>query len=348
MGDGNDSPQNLLSHDIVYVSINYRLGIYGFMCTDSPKAPGNVGLKDQLTALRWINEHIDSFGGDKSKITVFGESAGGMSIHLHLLSSYEKLFDQAIIQSGPATSPFTIVDRNNEVPLKMAEILGFVTEDVEQAIDFISKVDVELAIAAGAQLPSISTAYPNERLTKPCVEKEFDGIQRFLEVNANEAIPEKVKTTKVIIGFCSQEMKFSHEGNNAEFYENYSLKELLKYGFDETNFDESVDDLRHFYIEDDASGTELANLITTFASDFVFNHPTVRAINAMVKVGPKALYHYMFSYNPEGTNDTLEGVTHTSETIYLLDEGERTVADQLIVDRMTTMWTNFVKYGYVN
>lgn len=352
------SPKFLMPHDIVYVSINYRIGIYGFMCTDSPKAPGNVGLKDQLRALRWINEHIESFGGDKDKITIFGESAGGMSVHLHLLSRFEKLFDQAIIQSGPATSPFTIVDINNDVPLKIAESLGFITEDVEQAIDFISKADVSLAVAAGAQLESISTGYANEPLTKPCVEKEFEGIERFIEQNANEVIPEKVKTIKVIIGFCSQELIFLHGRQNAEFYEKYSFKDLLQFGFDVTDFDSMSDAIRHFYIGDETPSMKVANDITSFASDFVFNHPTQRAIDAMMEAGPKAVYHYMFSYNGDRSmepdmNSTLQGVAHATDLAYLfdisfLDGADISESDQLTIDRVTTMWTNFAKYGYVN
>ncbi|KOB76381.1 Uncharacterized protein OBRU01_05844 [Operophtera brumata] len=353
-GDGMSSPKYLMPHDIIYVSINYRIGIYGFMCTDSPKAPGNVGLKDQLAALRWINEHIESFGGDDSKITIFGESAGGMSVHLHLLSRFEKLFDQAIIQSGPSTSPFTIVDRNNDVALKIAESLGFVTDDVEDAIDFISKTDVNLTIAAGAQLESISTGYSNEPLTKPCVEKEFEGIERFIEQNPNVAIPEKAKTTKVIIGICSQEMLFLHGRQTEEFYTNYSFKDLLQFGFDVTNFNDMSEALRHFYIGEETQGIEVANYITSFASDFVFNHPTQRAIDAMVEVGPKAVYHYMFSYKGDRSmdpdlNSTLRGVAHASDLAYLFDidfiDGDISEADQLTINRLTTMWTNFAKYG---
>lgn len=91
---------------VVVVSINYRLGILGFgEWSDWPELDGvsNAGLRDQILALQWVQEHIGSFGGDAGNVTVFGESAGGMSIACLLASPLAKgLFHRAIIQSGSA------------------------------------------------------------------------------------------------------------------------------------------------------------------------------------------------------------------------------------------------------
>lgn len=63
--------------------LNYRVGLYGFMCLDTPEVPDNQGLKDQVLALNWIKNNIRAFGGDDTRITVAGNSAGGMSIDYH-------------------------------------------------------------------------------------------------------------------------------------------------------------------------------------------------------------------------------------------------------------------------
>ncbi|XP_075532310.1 acetylcholinesterase-like [Dermacentor variabilis] len=89
------------STGLVVVSFNYRLGFLGFLDTQTTDAPGNVGLLDQNIALRWIRENIDEYGGDASKVTIFGDSAGGMSVHGHVISPISKgLFIRACLMSG--------------------------------------------------------------------------------------------------------------------------------------------------------------------------------------------------------------------------------------------------------
>lgn len=98
--------------DVVVVSMNYRVGALGFMAhpslsAESEKAggayaSGNYGLMDQQAALRWVRDNISAFGGDPKNVTIFGESAGGMSVCAHLASPVSAgLFQQAIIESGP-------------------------------------------------------------------------------------------------------------------------------------------------------------------------------------------------------------------------------------------------------
>lgn len=70
-------PDRLLEHDVIYIGANYRVGPLGFASTGDDNCSGNFGLKDQNQVLRWINENIESFGGDKNLVTIFGESAGG-------------------------------------------------------------------------------------------------------------------------------------------------------------------------------------------------------------------------------------------------------------------------------
>ncbi len=96
--------------DVVVVSMNYRVGALGFLshsaltAEDSNHASGNYGLLDQQAAMKWVQTNIAAFGGDKTKVTLFGESAGGKSVSLHLLSPGSRgLFSSAIIESGLVT-----------------------------------------------------------------------------------------------------------------------------------------------------------------------------------------------------------------------------------------------------
>lgn len=80
-------PGYLLDKDIVLVTLNYRLGVLGFLSTGNNRAPGNFGLKDQVLALKWVQKNIVFFGGDADKVTLFGHDAGGASVQLHSISA---------------------------------------------------------------------------------------------------------------------------------------------------------------------------------------------------------------------------------------------------------------------
>ncbi|MFB7916314.1 carboxylesterase family protein [Streptomyces sp. NPDC056061] len=87
--------------DVVVVAVNYRLGALGYLCLDG-LSEGNLGLYDQLEALRWVRTHIAGYGGDPDDVTVFGQSAGALSIRLLLdLPEARGMFHRAILQSAP-------------------------------------------------------------------------------------------------------------------------------------------------------------------------------------------------------------------------------------------------------
>lgn len=99
-----------IQQPIIAVSINYRLGGWGFLASKEVAAAGelNIGLFDQRLALRWIQENIQAFGGDPTKVTIGGESAGGFSVGYHLTAFdgvSDGLFRGAILQSGNGLGP---------------------------------------------------------------------------------------------------------------------------------------------------------------------------------------------------------------------------------------------------
>lgn len=86
---------------VLVVTINYRVGVFGFFNMDTSATAGNQGLKDQQMALRWVRDHIEPFGGDPERVTLFGQSAGAFAVGLHMLApAGQKLFKRAILQSG--------------------------------------------------------------------------------------------------------------------------------------------------------------------------------------------------------------------------------------------------------
>ncbi|XP_023347046.1 esterase FE4, partial [Eurytemora carolleeae] len=93
----------MLEQDVVFVTVQYRLGVFGFLSTEDKNAPGNYGLHDQQAGLQWVQDHIHHFGGDKDKVNIMGCSAGGASVHYHLLSPRAAgLFNGAVSMSGSA------------------------------------------------------------------------------------------------------------------------------------------------------------------------------------------------------------------------------------------------------
>ena len=88
-------------HDVIVVSLNYRLGPFGFLSLNTTEVSGNQGIRDQQLALKWVQKNIHKFGGDPTKVTIFGQSAGSWSVIHHLFAPGSKgLFSGAIAQSG--------------------------------------------------------------------------------------------------------------------------------------------------------------------------------------------------------------------------------------------------------
>jgi para-nitrobenzyl esterase len=124
---------------VVVVSVTYRLGIFGFL-GDSYGRPANLGLLDQIEALRWVQRNISAFGGDPSRVTAFGESAGGDAVaHLMATPHAAALFSRAIIQSPP----LGIARGRERMTAAMARAAEHVTADLPAAEVVALQPDVE-------------------------------------------------------------------------------------------------------------------------------------------------------------------------------------------------------------
>ncbi|XP_044262620.1 venom carboxylesterase-6-like isoform X2 [Tribolium madens] len=114
-------PDFLMDRDLIFVTFNYRLGVLGFLSTEDEVVPGNMGLKDQVMALKWVQNNIASFGGNPKSVTLTGLSAGGSSVHFHYFSPLSKgLFHRGFSQSGTATNCWSL----QEDGLAKAKLLG--------------------------------------------------------------------------------------------------------------------------------------------------------------------------------------------------------------------------------
>ncbi|KAF9806144.1 hypothetical protein SFRURICE_016343, partial [Spodoptera frugiperda] len=138
MGSGNAflyGPDHLVGAGVVLVTLNYRLGALGFLSLENEEVSGNMGLKDQVMALKWVRDNIEAFGGDPARITIFGESAGAASVHLHMLSpASQGLFHAAIAQSGVAVAPWALAHEPRARAFELGRELGIDTNNTAELL----------------------------------------------------------------------------------------------------------------------------------------------------------------------------------------------------------------------
>ncbi|XP_035905878.1 venom carboxylesterase-6-like [Anopheles stephensi] len=137
-------PDHILHQRVVLVTFNYRLGPLGFLSTEDDVIPGNYGLKDQVTALRWIRENIHTFGGDPKTVSLVGYSAGSASVHLHYLSPLSRgLFSSGIGHSGTALNPWTMAEQSTEKAKQIGALLSCPARKTQALLDCLRKVPAQ-------------------------------------------------------------------------------------------------------------------------------------------------------------------------------------------------------------
>ncbi|XP_045772638.1 venom carboxylesterase-6-like [Maniola jurtina] len=144
---------HMMDRDLVVVTINYRLGPLGFLSTGDDQIPGNIGLKDQSFALKWVRDNIISFGGNPDSITLTGCSAGSASVHYHYLSPLSRgTFHRGIAFSGSAFSSWALAIKPLEKAKELATIVGCPTANTEDMAECLKTRPGEVLVNAQIQM----------------------------------------------------------------------------------------------------------------------------------------------------------------------------------------------------
>ncbi|XP_063635724.1 juvenile hormone esterase-like isoform X2 [Cydia splendana] len=346
-------PRFLVRHDVIFITFNYRVGPYGFMCLKTSKLPGNQGLKDQVLALRWIKESIRYFGGDNSKITIAGNSAGAQSVDLHQYFLQEPLYNRVILQSGVALSRPLHSDPDPYAPIKLANQLKYTTNNIDDALSFLNKVEPHTLIAATRD---------SGVFVGPCVEKQFENVNNYITKYPADLNTITRRDVDVLIGITNDEGYAMISLIKKDKFESQDyVSKTLENDFDFRNKSKLSNEIkkivRLFYYGDDVQRADNRRPEMNVFADFLFHSPIFRTVRKYLESGVNNTYFYMFSFCGErnyykdlwNVPYTEGGAVHADELGYLFDVSfmkERLrEEDMLIVDRMTELWTNFAKYG---
>lgn len=149
-------PDYLMQKDVLLVTMNYRLGPVGFLSLQDPDLgiPGNGGLKDQNFALKWVQRNIANFGGDPNNVTIFGESAGGASVHYHMISNASRnLFHKAIPMSGTTFCKVFSQIPPRDWSLRLAKELGYNGSASEkEVLEYLERPDGSTLVQAAKKV----------------------------------------------------------------------------------------------------------------------------------------------------------------------------------------------------
>ena len=326
--------------DIVVVTINYRLGSFGFLY--SKNISPNVGSQDQVMALKWVNENIRSFGGDPENITIFGESAGGYSVlSLCTMPRAKGLFRRVIAQSAPSID--TTV--SNKTSKKILRKLGVKRGNIDSLRELPPEKIIEAQNQVFASEPTTIMAlrplidgdtFPKHPL-KAFLNGECANIDFMIGTNLDEfKLFTAIEPLKSMVGDDSEKLligTLAMLGVPAE-----KSEEILKIYKEARNGKYSTDPLEMF---------------TAVITDFAFRIPTIRLLEAQKPHQPNT-YNYMFTWPSLGLKGVL-GACHALEIPFAFGTLNSPTfkdfvqgAPQELSERMMDAWINFAKSGNPN
>ncbi|CAH0764091.1 unnamed protein product [Diatraea saccharalis] len=353
-------PTYLTDKDVILVTVNYRLNIQGFLCLGIKEAPGNAGLKDQVSALKWVQRNIKAFGGDVDNVTIFGESAGAVSVSYHVISPMSRgLFHKAIMQSGSPLASWALQHDPVYVASQKAKILGLKSTDPRELYDFLyrqSDADLITKIVPRDEGNTIIS----QLIFLPCVEEKFDGVEPFLTATPFSLLS-KGNFTKVpmIIGLNSEEGLFFVNMEDNHFISRIDFNISLPKNLDLPTNDERIKvarEIESMYMEGKKVSSETFYNYSKFLGETFIEYPIYEEIDIVVQNNDKPVYSYLFNYDgwrniPKRIHQrkefkNLPGATHADDLFYMFSQQLiPSLFEYDMINKVTTMWTNFAKYG---
>ncbi|XP_057652549.1 juvenile hormone esterase-like [Diorhabda carinulata] len=357
-------PHYLMEHDIIVVTLNYRVGPFGFLSTGDTVIPGNYGLKDQQLALKWVQDNILYFGGDRTKVTIFGQSAGGASVTYQLMSEKSKgLFRAGISQSGSLLCPWSFQRDHTNIAYRLASLID-PTFDLNSSSEELLQL---LQSIPAKQLNDISKAMytQNEIYNQiiqgyqftPVIEPEHENA--FITERMYDALVDgKLQRVPLIMGICSEEMIWDALDPDGFVWTARNL---------DNNLTLLVNDNMHLTEESEKekAGAEIRKIYTNglfqdqigkaveFFSDMSFGRSVIHHAKQQSRFSD--VYFYRFSYygTIPGVRPYIEGaykVAHSDDENYIWVSSNNSnlntfpQGDITTSERYITLFTNFAKY----
>ncbi|MCR9269151.1 MAG: carboxylesterase family protein [Hyphomonadaceae bacterium] len=340
----------LVENGVVLVTINYRLGPFGYLAhpalsaDDENGVSGNYGLLDQVASLIWIRDNIQVFGGDPDNVTIFGESAGAQSV-TEIMSTplSEGLFHKAILQSGASTYNANGLTTAIEGRMSMHEAgLAF--------MDGLAPRDASAADLRAIPATEIIAHIPNKMHLGDYVLPTVDGL--VIPKLMGQAIGDgSIHNVPILAGYNADEATL--------FYSDIQKPTILVPEFPEA-LDDRLDLMREIYGE--TNGNTLIDLYglddpetyqtgeTDMLGDDLFGvHMRYLAKSNTTQGAPSYLYH--FTRIPPSKSQTI-GAFHAAEIFFVFGSHSPlaglTEEDKVLTEAMGKYWTNFAKTGDPN
>ncbi|KAI8424693.1 hypothetical protein MSG28_006648 [Choristoneura fumiferana] len=353
-------PEYLMGDNVVVITFNYRLGPFGFLSLNSSSVPGNAGLRDMVTLLRWVCRNARAFGGDPGDVTLAGQSAGAASAHILSLSEAARgLFKRAILMSGTSTRSFfsTSPAYAQYVAQLFLTNLGINGTDPEEVHRLLIDTPIEKIIDAHNDLQDVIGI----TVFVPVVESAHPGVEIILD-NDPEILQSqgRGKDIPFLMGFTNAECQtFRPRFESIDIISRIAEQPVLVMpppAIYVTPLDELPNKIGQI-VQRYFNGTPNLNKFIKLCSESYFVYPTLKLAEMRAANGGAPVYLYRFTYEAdysvfqEGLRLKYRGAGHSEDLTLLFRAnhvlGERAISprDHKMVDAMTTYVTNFMLHS---